>query len=100
MNDVVTSPKPALRPLGSYADAAAALGMKVSSLYQLTSRGALPRNVYIGHGRWNLDKLEAHIGQGTIFTKPVNAQYSSSRDKIVSKDNYKSQISEVRDSLR
>lgn len=56
-----------MEPLGSYDDVSKILGMSRSTLYGMTSMGRLHRGVYVGHGKFNMEKLRKHIDDCTLF---------------------------------
>lgn len=56
-----------MEPLGDYSTVAKILGMSRSTLYSLTSMGRLHKGVYVGHGKFNMEKLRKHIDDCTLF---------------------------------
>lgn len=59
-----------MSPLIGYEETAALLGLAKQTVYGLVSKRCLPKNVYLGRGRFNKDKILYHIERGTLFTKP------------------------------
>lgn len=82
-----------MKPLGSYEEVATLLNLSRQTVYGMTSTKKFPLNVYLGHGRFNMDKLEQHIEAGTLF-RP--AQWSPREQKAI---NYKDQIKQVREAM-
>jgi hypothetical protein len=58
-----------MRPLGKYVDVAKVFQVSKDTIYKWVYLDKFPKNVYVGAGRFNMDKMEYHIEHGTIFSK-------------------------------
>jgi hypothetical protein len=66
--------------LGSFDDVAVVLQRSKQTVYGMTSSKRFPEGVYLGHGRFNLIKLQKHIDDGTLFKPCVQQRHGNLLD--------------------
>jgi len=55
--------------IGTYNEVAAYLRLKRSTIYKMTHRGAFKPGIYIGQGRFNMDRLRKCIDEEGSYLK-------------------------------
>lgn len=56
-----------MTPLGTYDEVATLLRLSRRTVYQMTYQKRFPAGVYLGKGRFNMDKLEKHLLEGSLY---------------------------------
>ena len=78
-----------MMPLGTYDDVSKLLSLSIRTLYRMVYSDELPAGIYLGRGRFNMDKIIKHIDDGTLFRPaPKTRKFAHS----AATGNYKSLI--------
>ena len=81
--------------IGTYSDVAGLLCLSKQTIYGYTSSRVFPQNVYLGRGRFNLNAIEEHIQNNTLFPKKQEAISLRPSGKV----DYKKRIQELQEEM-
>jgi hypothetical protein len=66
-------------PLGTYDSVSKFIGISKHTLYGYVSTSVLPPKIYLGRGRFNMELIEKHVRDNTLFQKESQSYNTSGK---------------------